>query len=146
MGTIAKEIKTMFHTSPNKIEKGTINKYGIAGDCLFFSDDVYRMSDAAVYVYEADFNCVAASELWDDAIIAEIAARFGVDEDTAEALLDASENEWDHGADADGSWWLQGKRGECAVTMGYDGCKDTDEQGTVYIVPMTGREAELTLI
>lgn len=136
----------MFHTSPNKIEKGTINKYGIAGDCLFFSDDVYRMSDSAVYVYEAYFNCVAACELWNDKIIAEIAVRFGVDEDTAEALLDASENEWDHGADADMSWWLQGKRGECAAAMGYDGCKDTDEQGTVYIVPMTGREAELNLI
>ena len=136
----------MFHTSPNKIETGTINKYGIAGDCLFFSDDVYRMSDAAVYVYEADFNCVAASELWDDAIISEIAKKFGVNEEVAESLLDASASEWDYNADAEMSWWLQGKRGECAVTMGYDGCKDTDEQGVVYIVPMFGRESELVLV
>ena len=42
-------------------------------------------------------------------------------------------------------WWLQGKRGECAVKMGHDGCEDEDEQGTVYIVPMTGREKELIL-
>lgn len=41
---------------------------------------------------------------------------------------------------------LQGKRGECAVKMGYDGCEDVDEQGTVYIVPMFGREKELTLV
>ena len=49
-------------------------------------------------------------------------------------------------ADAENDWWLQGKRGECAVTMGFDGCEDRDEQGTVYIVPMKGREIELTLV
>lgn len=136
----------MYHTSPNKIEAGTINNFGTAGDCLFFSDDVYSMSAGEVVVYEADFDCVRAIQLEDDEIIAEIAARFGVDEDTAESLLDGSESEWDHGSDADDSWWLQGKRGECAVKMGYDGCEDTDEQGTVYIVPMTGRENELTQV
>ena len=65
----------------------------------------------------------------------------------AEGLLDASVSEWDLGScDGEGSWWLQGKRGECAVKMGFDGCEDIDEQGTVYIVPMTGRESELKLI
>lgn len=136
----------MYHTSPSKIEAGSINKYGIAGDCLFFSNAVYSMSENSIYVYEADFDCIAASQLHDEEIIAEIAERFNVDADTAESLLDASENEWNHGADGEDSWWLQGKRGECARKMGYDGCKDEDEQGTVYIVPMTGREAELVLI
>ncbi len=137
----------MYHTSPNKIEAGTINSYGVAGSCLFFSDDVYVMTASdTVYIYEADFDCVRASQLHDDEIIAEIAEYFGVDSDVAESLLDASENEWNHGADADGSWWLQGKRGECAVKMGYDGCEDEDEQGTVYIVPMLGRESELMLV
>lgn len=136
----------MYHTSPTKIEKGMINHGGIAGDCLFFSDDVYQMSDAAVYVYEADFDCISACNLEDDEIIAEIAEKFGVDSDTAEGLLDGSESEWDYGADAEDSWWLQGKRGECAVKMGYDGCEDEDEQGTVYIVPMSGREGELSLV
>ena len=134
----------MYHTSPSKIESGAINSFGIAGDCLFFSDEVYKMSAGEVYVYEADFDCVRASQLEDDEIIAEISDRFNVDTETAESLLDGSENEWDHGADAEDSWWLQGKRGECAVKMGYDGCEDEDEQGTVYIVPMTGRESELT--
>lgn len=138
----------MYHTSPNKITNGMIDSFGIAGDCLFFSDNIYQMSDAAIYVYKAEFNCIAAYELHDETIITEIAEHFGCDEELAEALLDGSESEWNQEFDCDGddSWWLQGKRGECAVKMGYDGCEDKDEQGTVYIVPMTGRESELTLI
>ena len=136
----------MFHTSPNKELK--INKYGIAQDCLFFSDEVYKMSEASIYTFEADFNCVRASELHDDEIINQIAEYFNCDLELAESLLDASESEWsqDFDCDGEGSWWLQGKRGECAVKMGYDGCEDEDEQGTVYIVPMYGRESELTLV
>lgn len=135
----------MYHTSPNKIEAGSINNNGIAGSCLFFSDDVYQMSAASVYVYEADFDCVRARELYDAEIVARIAERFSCDEDDAERLLDGRSNEWDFdGCDGDDSWWLQGMRGECAVKMGYDGCEDEDEQGTVYIVPMIGRENELT--
>jgi hypothetical protein len=136
----------MFHTSPSKELK--INKNGIAQDCLFFSDEVYKMSEASIYTFEADFNCVRASELHDDEIINQIAEYFNCDLELAESLLDASESEWSQEFDCDGedSWWLQGKRGECAVKMGYDGCEDEDEQGTVYIVPMFGRESELTLV
>lgn len=133
----------MYHTSPTQIDVGSINDFGIAGSCLFFSNDVYQMSEAACHVYQADFDCIRASQLHDDEIIAEIAERFDVDSDIAEALLDGSGSEWDHEGDAEDSWWLQGKRGECAVKMGFDGCEDTDEQGTVYIVPMQGREKEL---
>lgn len=133
----------MYHTSPQPIAAGTINSLGVAGDCLFFSDDVYQMSADTVYVYEADFETVKAGELDDEAIINEIASRFDVGADTAESLLDASESEWSHGADAEDSWWLQGRRGEAAAKMGFDGCEDKDEQGTVYIIPMTGRESEL---
>lgn len=134
----------MFHTSPVKIEK--INSNGTAGDCLFFLDDVCRMSDKSIYVYEADFNCIGVFELHDESVIADIAAYFDVDSETAEGLLDGSENEWDHGSDGEDGWWLQGKRGECAVKMGYKGCADRDEQGTVYIIPMYGRETELKLV
>lgn len=139
----------MFHTSPNEIKPGTINKFGVAGSCLFFSDRVYTMTASeTVYVYEADFDCVSVGMLEDDEIVAEIAKHFGCDEYLAESLLDGSESEWsqEFDCDADDSWWLQGKRGECAVKMGYDGCKDTDEQGFVYIVPMIGRESELKLV
>lgn len=139
----------MYHTSPVEIKEGSINKNGIAGSCLFFSDDIYVMTASdTYYVYEADFNCVNVSQLHDDAIIAEIASYFNCDVELAESLLDASENEWNQefGCNGEDSWWLQGKRGECAVKMGFDGCKDEDEQGTVYIVPMLSREHELKLV
>ena len=144
--TTTQRDKPMFHTSPNKELK--INKNGIAQDCLFFSDDVYQMSEASIYTFEADFDCVCANELHDDEIINEVSEYFGCDLELAESLLDASENEWSQDFDCNGddSWWLQGKRGECAVKMGFDGCEDNDEQGTVYIVPMLNRESELTLI
>ncbi len=140
----------MYHTSPNKIESGLINNNGVAGSCLFFSDDVYVMTASNSYcVYEADFDCVRASQLHDDEIIADIARYFDVDESTAESLLDGTQSEWclaDFDCEGEDSWWLQGKRGECAVKMGYDGCEDEDEQGTVYIIPMIGREDELKLV
>lgn len=139
----------MYHTSPNKITEGTINSGGVAGDCLFFSDDIYVMTQSRqYYVYEADFECVRASQLHDETIIAEIAEYFDCDTELAESLLDASENEWNQYFECSGedSWWLQGKRGECAVKMGYDGCQDDDEQGVVYIVPMRGREKDLKLV
>lgn len=139
----------MYHTSPNKIIEGTINSYGVAGDCLFFSDSIYTMTEnSTVYVYEADFDCVRASQLHDEKIILEIADRFNCDYKLAGSLLDASECEWKQCFNCDGedSWWLQGKRGECSVKMGFDGCEDEDEQGVVYIVPMTGRENDLKLV
>lgn len=140
------EVKIMYHTSPYEITIGSVNNLGVAGSCLFFSDNVYQMSKESIYVYEASFDCVRVNQLHDDAIIFEIEAYFDVDAETAENLLDGSESEWDYECDTDKSWWLQGKRGECAVKMGFDGCEDTDEQGVVYIVPMFGREDELTLV
>ena len=139
----------MYHTSPNIISEGTINSYGVAGDCLFFSDNIYVMTaTGSYYVYEADFECVRASQLHDEAIIAEIAEYFDCDAELAESLLDSSENEWnqDFECDGDASLWLQGNRGQCAVKMGYDGCEDEDEQGVVYIIPFEGRESELKLV
>lgn len=139
----------MYHTSPNVINEGSINKNGVAGDCLFFSDDVYMMvASKTCYVYEADFECVNVSQLYDDDIISDIANYFNCDFDLAESLLDGSENEWNQEfkCDGDDSWWLQGKRGQCAAKMGFDGCIDEDEQGKVYIVPMLNRENKLTLI
>ena len=139
----------MYHTSPVQITEGMINTNGISSDCLFFSDDIYVMGASGAYhVYEADFDCVRASQLHDEDIINEIADYFSCEPELAESLLDSSENEWNQDFDCEGgdSWWLQGKRGECAVKMGYDGCEDVDEQGTVYIIPMQGRESELNIL
>ena len=77
-------------------------------------------------------------------VVAEIAERFEIDVDAAESLLDGSDSVWNHDfSDAENDWFIQTKRGECAKKMGFDGCKDHDEQGAVYIVPMFGRESIL---
>lgn len=138
----------MFHTSPEEITPGMIHNFGIAGSCLFFSDNRYVMTASnVVYTYEADFDCVEAWQLFDEEIIKEIADLFDTDLETAEALLDGSKNEWDlEGTTAEKSWELQGFQGYCATKMGYDGCESVDENGTVYIVPMLGREHELNLV
>lgn len=135
----------LFHTSPNKIEK--ITKYGNFDDCLFFSLEVYEMSAGETITYSIDaeeMKFIDASDLHNEEIIAEIAERFDIDEDTAESLLDGSDSVWNHDfADADADWFIQARRGECAKKMGFDGCKDQDEQGAVYIIPMFGRESIL---
>lgn len=143
----------MYHASSYEITPGMITMADTYQDCLFFSNRIYRKSSGSYYVYEAKFDTVDASALYDDKIIQHIVDRFDVDEETAESLLDHSVRFWDlyNNGDlghrwepAEDDWWLQGKRGECAAKMGYDGCEDEDEQGTVYIIPMTGREHELT--
>ena len=134
----------MYHTSPKAITK--INSWGVAGDCLFFATTPYFMSRASKFVYEADFETVSARQLDDEQAISDIAEKFSVDADTAERILDGRESEWSHGADAESSCWLQGVRGTAAKRMGFDGCEDTDEQGQVFIIPMTGRESELKLV
>ena len=105
------------------------------------------MSAASTLVYSLNIEedaIISTSQLYDEEIVAEIAELFECDEDDAESLLDASASEWDYDCDADKSWKLQGLRGECAKKMGFQACEDEDEQGT--IVPMTGRESELTLV
>ncbi len=139
----------IIHTSPKKIQK--IDSFGIAGECLFFSNSVYQMTQSDdVFTYSLSIDedkIIAASQLSNDEIIAEIAEEFECDIDTAESLLDGSKNEWEMDAcDAEKSWWLQGKRGECAKAMGFEACEDEDEQGTVYIVPMIDRESDLVRI
>ena len=102
----------MYHTSPNKIEAGTINSFGVAGDCLFFSNNVYVMTaSTTVYVYEAEFECEDVFRLYDAGIVAEIAERFDIDEATAEGLLKGEGTVWEHDGEAEDDWWLQGKRG-----------------------------------
>lgn len=135
----------LFHTSPKEITE--INRFGTFYDCLFFSVEPYSMSVGEVITYSIDaenMDFVNASALHDDEIIAEIADRFEIDEDSAESLLDSSDSVWNHDfADADADWYIQAKRGECAKKMGFDGCLDEDEQGGVYIIPMMGRESIL---
>ena len=135
----------LFHTSPKKIEK--VSKFGNFDDCLFFSTNVYEMSAGETITYSInadDMRFIDASDLHDSEVIAEIAERFEIDLDDAESLLDGSDSVWNHDfADAENDWFIQAKRGECAKRMGFDGCKDHDEQGVVYIIPMLNRESIL---
>ncbi len=135
----------LFHTSPNKIEK--VSKFGNFDDCLFFSTNVYEMSACETITYSIDaegMRFIEACDLHDDQVISEIAERFEIDLDDAESLLDGSDSVWNHDfGDADADWFIQARRGECAKKMGFDGCEDHDEQGTVFIIPMFGRESIL---
>jgi len=138
----------LFHTSPVEIKK--ITKTGIFGDCLFFALSPYGLGNI-VNVYSVDaseMSFISASSLYDEEIVSRIAKCLAVDLDVAESLLDGSETVWDIDVDmekAEADWWVQGLRGECAKKMGYDGCEDEDEQGSVYIIPMFGREEILVL-
>ena len=135
----------LFHTSPKEITK--IDRFGNFDDCLFFSVNPYSMSVGEVITYSIDaenMEFISASQLNDDEIISEIAERFEIDLNDAESLLDGSDSVWNHDfADAENDWYIQAKRGECAKKMGFDGCLDEDEQGSVYIIPMFGRESIL---
>jgi hypothetical protein len=135
----------LFHTSPNKIEK--VSKFGNFDDCLFFSTNVYEMSACETTIYSInadDMRFIEACDLHDDEVISEIAERFEIDFDDAECILDGSDSVFNHSfGDADADWWVQARRGECAKKMGFDGCKDRDEQGVVYIIPMFNRESIL---
>lgn len=139
----------IYHTSPSPISG--IHGHGTLGECLCFSSSVYVMSrSSTVYVYSIDTDAVSicdAHDLFDSEIVADISSRFGCDDDLAERLLDGRENEWNQSfeVDADDSFWMQEQRAMCAKKMGYDGVRDVDEQGAVYIIPMQGREHLLTL-
>jgi len=141
----------LYHTSPEKIEKITTN--GQFGDCLFFASKPYKMTAAStVFIYTINIDeaeIIDVSDLYDDEIISEIAERFDVDEDEAERILDGRASAWDHADDLDGEeaaendWWMQAQQGKCAAKMGKQAVESTDEQGAVWIVPMSNREKDL---
>ena len=141
----------LYHTSSEKIEKITTN--GLFDDCLFFASEPYAMTAAStVFVYAInidDAEIIDVSDLCDDEIISEIADRFDVDGVEAERILDGRASAWDHADDLDGEeaaendWWVQAQQGKCAAKMGKQAVESTDEQGAVWIVPMSNREKDL---
>jgi len=133
----------VFHTSPSMIFK--IEKYGLSpfGDCLFFSESPYFMTQADnPVIYQIGLNSwIDVRDLYHEEIIDDIAQAFDVDFEIAADML-CSEIE----VEGENGWYIQRKQGECAELMGYESCKARDEQGTVYIVPMFGRESDLILV
>ena len=137
----------VYHTSPDPITQ--IKKAGLFNDCLFFADEPYYMTQAAspvVYELEIDDSkVIAAGDLHDEEIIAQIADVLEVSDDAAERMLDGRDNAFEHGGSGEDDWWIQALQGECATKMGYDACEAFDEQGTVYIIPMLGKLDRLNL-
>lgn len=140
----------LFHTSPSPIT--VINSYGMLGECLCFSSSVYQMAACEVLVYKIEVSedeIIKASTFFYrddcdklDPIVSNIMELADCDEEQAQEYL--AQN--DHHPDAEIDWRIQGYAGEAAKVLGFRVCEALDEQGTVYIVPMRGREADLILI
>ncbi|MAH48254.1 hypothetical protein CMI37_20690 [Candidatus Pacearchaeota archaeon] len=144
----------IYHTSPEKITK--INKFqGPFAGSLFFSDEIYQMSNVSDHLYSIDVSddqIIDASDLYCEEAVGQIIDKAQndldliLDQDEAEALLDASDQIW--GFDCEGDkgefdWWLQGLQGQVAKDKGFIGCESTDEQGVVYILNLIDKEGLL---
>lgn len=141
---------TVFHTSEVEIKE--IRDTDLFGDVLFFSDSVYRMNPNASIVYSLE---IADDEIWsqwelfrsrDEDVRAaierasqELADCCGIDADTAEEWLTDEDAKFDceHG------WAVQKYLGKLAKYAEITAIKSRDEQGTVYIVPMSGKLEQL---
>ncbi len=140
----------LFHTSPNEITE--INPFGLFGECLCFSADIYQMSACSVLTYTVeieDNEMIEASSFFyrDDyeklnSIVIDVMELAECDEEQAQEYL----SQLDSHSDAEIDWRLQGYTGEAAKALGYKAAIAEDEQGAVYIVPMLNRESELSLI
>jgi hypothetical protein len=137
----------LYHTSPQKIDK--ITSHGMFNDCLFFASTPYCMTsgDGPVYVYSIEIDedlIVDVDDLYDAEIVADIARVLDIDEDTAADILDGSALVHDVTGDCEDGWYIQAQQGAAAKKAGYAAACSQDEQGAVYIVPMLGRESDLT--
>lgn len=148
----------LFHTSPAPITR--VSRGGRFGSCLFFSCKPYSMSVGDVITYSIeidDAELISARELFYhelaaelEPIVNEVAARCGVDAETAEKLIEGRVTMWDieTSVDADdvaeADYDVQHAAARCAVLLGYRGVSLLDEQGTSYLIDMFDRECELS--
>ena len=145
----------IYHTSPTQITK--IDKCGSFDDMLFFSIEPYFMTALNdVYIYSIEilenkilnvssifyrYNKREFQNIFDSVV-----DYFGVDEETAERLIDDSFNIYDLDINIDkgeASWFIQKQQGHIARHLRYEAAEGRDEQGTTYIVPMLCREKDL---
>lgn len=144
---------TLYHTSPSPIAKITNN--GTFGSFLCFAASPYFMTasqGAVVYSIDvADDEIIDARSLFyhEQAaklkdIVDEVADRVGCDIAMARNLIDESDHlcnhcdMWDPEVDFD----IQHASAKAARILGYRGVRLTDEQGGLWLIDMTGREAE----
>jgi len=153
---------TIIHTSPAPIIE--ISRQGLFGDSLCFSDNEYWMGDCrrdGACVYELSVESVATGgqiyyhdDVESDEVMSLIrgfAAECDMSEEAAlEFICERTDydalDHLDADAAAEASWAAQAVAAKVAVCLGYEGFKGRDEQGTVYIIPMTGRIGELVLV
>ena len=138
-----------FHTSPIDIKK--IHGNGRFGEFLFFASRVYVMTNGPYLTYKLECcedEIIKASQLFyhDDVhllddLVAEVAKRYDVPIDVAEALIEESKDCNDF--DADLSWAMQHYSARAAKLLGYRGVEVRDEQGSAWMIDMLGRESEL---
>lgn len=143
------------HTSPD--QNLEINDDdGVFGSFLFFTrNELYQTTAGSVEVYgvrEQSVSIISASTIFFDndagsnealqAIIDEVAAAHGVDEDTACSLIDGSESGWNTVAlwDGESDWEMQHYTAKAAKACGYDGVEVEDEQGTSVMINCKGRK------
>ena len=144
----------MIHTSPVEIKK--INSTGLFGSFLCFSQNEYVMTcSGSHFSYKIeidDSELIEASrlfyhpeaELLNDLVL-EVCEKYGVDKDMAENLIGEMENGFDviYEFDSDDAWEMQHRTARAAKILGYRGCIMEDEQGTLYMIDMLGKECEL---
>ena len=163
-------MRVLIHASPSPIVKITA-EHPLLGNLCFldFSADAEKVEEidalAAlagayalgeinfVYAVEVDDGLICRRrELHDSGVIADIAARFDIDEEGAESVLDGSASifeileDRDEMPDCEDLWWLQAQEGIAAQKMGYWGVDSDDEQGPIVIAPMIGQAARLVLV
>lgn len=149
---------TVYHTSPESITE--IKPFrGPFGGALFFAESPYAMNNVkCTYSLELqDDQIIEVCQLDDAEIVEEIidmADRYfdlEMDEDDAYDILCGHETIWDLADDqdaedlADFDWAVQGLQAKAAQKAGYLAAQSIDEQGTVYIINMVGRESLLKL-
>lgn len=138
----------LFHTSPAEIT--AINDSGTYGSFLCFSSDVYVMTAGEHITYRLEIDeddIIEADRLFyhDDAekldgLVASVMSMLDCDEDEA---IEQIEQRGEFCGDADDSWEIQHISAQADRMLGYRGVSMQDEQGTVYLIDMLGREGEL---
>ncbi len=139
----------LFHTSPNEITK--IDHLGRFGEFLCFAIDPYEMAVCETITYSIDLNeddVVEARTFFyrDDSdklsdVVAEVMELAECDEDDAEEYLSGRKSH----DDAEIDWDIQKLTGDAGKLLGYRAVMTEDEQGSVYLVAMAGRESELSV-
>lgn len=139
----------LYHTSPEEIDEP--HEKGSFGSGIFFASEPYYMThslspqlyalddldeddviDASSFFYHEDYHKL-------DDLVKKIMEKLGVDEQTAQDLLDESANLYDIVEDpddstAENSWWLQKMALEAAKKLGKKGVRLTDEQGSAWLL------------